>query len=74
MNLTLHKNLIFRVLSIFLIFNFLFSCCNNPIEESKKRTILFYIAAGQNVIDNDAPGKMNQIRAGWVPGHGEMII
>ena len=74
MSFVLHRSMIFRMLSFFLIFNLLFSCCNNPIEESKKRNILFYIAAGQNVIDNDAPGKMNQIRAGWVPGNGEMII
>ena len=69
----------YRVLPILLngmLFVSLFSCCNNPVdvEDAKKRNILFYIGAGQSGIDEDAPDKINQIRAGWSPGKGEMII
>ena len=67
----------YKQLSIFLLVVLLvplLSCCNNKIDDSKKRNILFYIGAGQSDIDRDAPVKINQIRAGWKPGNGEMII
>ena len=66
-----------KQLSIFLLVVLLvplLSCCNNKIDDSKKRNILFYIGAGEGNIDRDAPVKINQIRAGWKPGNGEMII
>ena len=56
------------------VFMSIFSCCNNPIEDVKKRNILFYIGAGEYVINDDAPAKINQMRLGWQPGYGEMII
>ena len=74
MNSVLHNGVIYRVLPVFLVFNFLFSCCNNPIEESKKRNILFYIGADESLIADDAPEKINQMRLGWQPGMGEMLI
>ena len=58
----------------------LFSCCNNPTEDtSKKRNILFYIGADSNGLDNRSGGdepkrKIDQIRAGWRPGNGKMLI
>ena len=57
----------------------LFSCCNNPVEDAKKRNILFYIGADNNGLDNGNEGdeprqKINQICAGWQPGKGEMLI
>ena len=56
----------------------LLSCCNNEVIEPKdnsKRNILFYIATDADVtIDGDTPEKINQIRAGWKPGQGEMLI
>ena len=52
----------------------LFSCCNNPVEKvSKKRNILFYIGADSD-LDGDALNKINQMRYGWQPGFGEMLI
>jgi len=79
MNSMFYKSIIFRVLSIFIIFNLLFSCCNNPVEKSKKRNILFYIGSDKNSLDNGNQGdepkqKIDAIRAGWRPGEGEMII
>ena len=45
------------------------------LEVSQKRNILFYIATDADVfIDNDTPGKINAIRAGWEPDQGEMLI
>ena len=44
------------------------------LEVHPKRNNLFYIGAGQSGIDSDAPAKINQIRDGWQPGRGEMII
>ena len=70
----LRKSIIFRVLSFFVVFNLLFSCCNNSVEDAKKRNILFYIGAGESIINDDVMGKINQIRLGWQPGYGEMII
>jgi Clostripain family. len=70
------KNGVLPILFAGTIFISLFSCCNNPIEEEdvKTRNILFYIGADKSDIDSDASVKINQIRAGWVPGCGEMII
>ena len=70
------KNGVLSILFSGSIFISLFSCCNNPIDEEdfKKRNILFYIGADKSDIDSDASVKINQIRAGWVPGYGEMII
>ena len=73
----LHRIIYSRVLSVIftvIILISLFSCCNNPIEDAKTRNILFYIGAGQSGIDSDAPAKINQIRDGWKPGYGEMLI
>ena len=44
------------------------------LEVHPKRNILFYIGAGTSGIDGDAPDKINQIRDGWEPGKGEMLI
>ena len=44
------------------------------LEIFPKRNILFYIGAGEGGIDDDAPDKIRQIREGWLPGKGEMII
>ena len=52
----------------------LFSCCNNPTEDtSKKRNILFYIG-GDSDVSGDALAKINRMRYGWQPGFGEMLI
>ncbi|MDR2916826.1 MAG: hypothetical protein LBV74_18690 [Tannerella sp.] len=49
--------------------------CNNEVERNTlKRNILFYIATDESNIDIDTPAKINQIRAGWKPGSGEMLI
>jgi len=45
------------------------------IEVNPKRNILFYIATDADAtIDGDSPGKIQQIRSGWEPEHGEMLI
>ena len=44
------------------------------LEVYSKRNILFYIGAGESIIDGDAPEKINNIRSGWQPGMGEMLI
>ena len=45
------------------------------LEVNPKRNILFYIATDADAsIDSDAPGKIQQIRAGWEPDQGEMLI
>ena len=55
---------------------FFLSCCDREIiEPSPKRNILFYIATDADAnIDGDVPGKIDQIRAGWKPNQGEMLI
>ena len=45
------------------------------LEVYLKRNILFYIATDADAgIDGDTPGKINNIRAGWKPDQGEMLI
>jgi len=45
------------------------------IEISPKRNLLFYIATDADAgIDGDTPVKINEIRAGWKPEQGEMLI
>ena len=45
------------------------------LEVNPKRNILFYIATDADAaIDGDTPVKINQIRAGWKPDQGEMLI
>ena len=45
------------------------------IEVNPKRNILFYIATDADAeIDRDTPEKIQQIRSGWEPEHGEMLI
>ena len=45
------------------------------LEVLPKRNILFYIATDEGLtIDGDAPEKIDQVREGWCPGKGEMII
>ena len=45
------------------------------IEVHPKRNILFYIATDADAnIDDDTPGKIDQIRAGWKPNQGEMLV
>ena len=45
------------------------------LEVNPKRNILFYIATDADAtIDRDTPAKINQIRAGWQPDQGEMLI
>jgi Bacterial surface proteins containing Ig-like domains len=44
------------------------------LEVHPKRNILFYIGAGESLINGDAPEKINNIRSGWRPGEGEMLI
>ena len=59
------------------VFMSIFSCCNNPIEEEdlKTRNVLFYIGVDSDeTVSGDAPGKINQMRYGWQPGYGEMLI
>ena len=55
---------------------FLLLCCDKEVIEAyPKRNILFYIATDSDVtIDTDAPGKIQQIRAGWKPERGEMVF
>jgi hypothetical protein len=66
-------NCILKLFSGFLV-AFLFSCCDNKIDgDLPKRNILFYIGGDSNLSD-EATQKINLIRAGWLPGKGEMII
>ncbi|MDR1382111.1 MAG: hypothetical protein LBJ47_11625 [Tannerella sp.] len=54
----------------------LFPGCNNDVVEpgnELKRNILFYIGGDNNLV-SETYQKINQIRAGWEPGRGEMII
>ena len=45
------------------------------LEVFPKRNILFYVATDADAfIDNDTPEKIDSIRAGWQPEHGEMLI
>lgn len=39
-----------------------------------RRNVLFYIGADDNLINSDTPGKINQIRSGWQPDKGELLI
>ncbi|MDR3250561.1 MAG: hypothetical protein LBT42_02710 [Tannerella sp.] len=58
------------------VFVLLLSCCNNKVVEegeSPKRNILFYIG-GDNNLSSEAIQKINEMRYGWKPGAGEMII
>ena len=58
----------------------LLSNCDKVVPELKQpRNILFYIATDNNGLDNgqyqDEPKKLiDAIRAGWIPGRGEMLI
>ncbi|MDR0745928.1 MAG: hypothetical protein LBF17_05485, partial [Mediterranea sp.] len=53
----------------------LFSGCDKEIVDVyPRRNILFYIGADDNLINSDTPGKINQIRLGWQPDKGEMLI
>ena len=60
----------------------LHACISSEVIETEappKRTILFYIGSDTNGLDNgstgDEPREMiNAIRAGWMPGRGEMLI
>ena len=72
-----------RYLKIFCI-GFLFvslhACISSVVvEEAPKRSILFYIGTDTNGLDNGSAGDeprnmINAIRAGWIPGRGEMLI
>jgi len=44
------------------------------LEVNPKRNILFYIATDVDDIDKEAPEKINEIKAGWKPDQGEMLI
>lgn len=44
------------------------------VEDLPTRNILFYIAGDESLIDSDIYAKLYEIRAGWRPGRGEMII
>ena len=58
----------------------LHSCISSEvIEDSPKRTILFYVGTDTNGLDNGRTGDeprfmIDAIRAGWIPGRGEMLI
>ena len=58
----------------------LHACISSEVlEEAPKRTILFYIGSDTNGLDNGGQGDepramINAIRAGWLPGRGEMLI
>ena len=68
------------VLVLGLMIASLLSNCAKVVPELKQpRNILFYIATDNNGLDNgqyqDEPQKLiNSIRAGWIPGRGEMLI
>jgi hypothetical protein len=71
-----YRKYFYKVFMLFfgMMIMFLFSCCNNEIpEEGLKRNILFYIG-GDNNLSGEVGQKMNQIRQGWIPNKGEMII
>lgn len=53
-----------------------FYSCDKEVEKKSKRNILFFVATddSSSSIDGDTPDKINQIRAGWKPGKGEMLI
>ena len=44
------------------------------LDISPTRNILFYIGADDDFIRDDAIAKINEIRLGWQPGRGELII
>ncbi|MDR2473660.1 MAG: hypothetical protein LBD53_08910 [Tannerella sp.] len=54
------------------------SCVNERVEPSlpeTRRNILFYIATDEgSIIDGDTKPKIDDIRRGWQPGKGEMLI
>ena len=60
----------------------LYGCISIEVTEKPKETqrnILFYIGADSNGIDNGSTGdepkaQLNVIRAGWIPGKGELLI
>lgn len=55
----------------------LFASCDNKVDEDqRKRTILFYIATDDSStsIDGDTQAKIDQMRMGWKPGQGELLI
>ena len=58
----------------------LYACIGSEvIELPPRRTILFYIGSDTNGLDNGRAGDepldmINAIRAGWIPGRGEMLI
>lgn len=71
----LNRNIVYRVLSVLflgMIFMTLTSC-EKEVKNSKKRNILFYIG-GDCDLSGEAATKIDQIRAGWTPGKGEMLI
>ena len=65
-----------------LLLIFLYGCISIEVTEKPrepKRNILFYIGADSNGIDNGSAGdepkaQLNVIRAGWIPGKGELLI
>jgi len=57
----------------FLMFS-LYACVNAEIEDNKgKRNILFYIG-GDNSLGYEPRQKIDEMRKGWQPGKGEMLI
>ena len=69
-----------KVVSVLFLGGLLFSLssCNNTSSEKNKlkRNILFYIATddSKSSIDGDVLNKINQMRVGWKPGQGELLI
>ena len=58
-----------------------FNACDRAVieDDESRRTILFYIGSDNNQLDNGREGnepgqKIDEIRRGWQPGKGEMLI
>ncbi len=71
---TSHK-VLFKATLLLLIFTAVFSGCKDEVVEGNplQRNILFYVACDNN-LDYEAAQKINEIRSGWNPLYGEMII
>jgi hypothetical protein len=78
----IRKEITLHVISgavLYFLFASLQACIKGEVDESPKRTVLFYIGTDSNGLDNGSMGDepriaIDAIRAGWIPGKGEMLI